>query len=216
MKYFELQMGGFSATLIISGHGSMKGKIYTRDHMGFLWTVFCQMYHKKTVTLHLTNINLSCIHNNSHTIISDRSNKRGDWSPQRWNICWWSNEKCIQLNMCCYFLFGASAQPYDPNPHPERNTDNFDFKTISNHYWNIFKYHKSKPQKSNFSEDKRVMVGLGALPHLIITVAAQQRRAVGDVYWKKKTTLFQSWKRASIFPSRWNSDGVWSLTQARG
>lgn len=35
MKYFELQMVGFSATLIISGHDSMKEKIYTHNHIDF-------------------------------------------------------------------------------------------------------------------------------------------------------------------------------------
>lgn len=35
MKYFELQMCGFSATLIISGHGSMKEKIYTHNQIDF-------------------------------------------------------------------------------------------------------------------------------------------------------------------------------------
>lgn len=41
MKYFELQMGGFSATLIISGHGSMKERIYPNNHTDFPWTVYC-------------------------------------------------------------------------------------------------------------------------------------------------------------------------------
>lgn len=55
------------------------------------------------------------------------------------------------------------------------------------------------------------MIGLGASLHLIVTVAAEHRRAVGGVY---ERNVLGSSKRASAVPSRWNSDGVWSLTQA--
>lgn len=45
MKYFELQMEGFCATLIISGHGGMKEKIYTGSHIDYPLTVYCRMFH---------------------------------------------------------------------------------------------------------------------------------------------------------------------------
>lgn len=43
------------------------------------------------------------------------------------------------------------------------------------------------------------MVELGASLHLIVTVATEQRHAVGGVYEK---TVLRSWERASVFPSR--------------
>lgn len=71
MKYFELQMGGFSATLFVSGHGSMKKrKINAHDYIDFPWTLSCQTYYNKTVTLHLTNINLSGIYKKTVTLLS--------------------------------------------------------------------------------------------------------------------------------------------------
>lgn len=44
-----------------------------------------------------------------------------------------------------------------------------------------------------------MMVGLGASLHLIVTVAAEQRRADGGIYEK---AALRSWERASVFPSR--------------
>lgn len=44
MNQFELQMEGFCATLIISGHGSKKGMTYTHKQVDFPWTVYCQMH----------------------------------------------------------------------------------------------------------------------------------------------------------------------------